>query len=224
MTKKMTREEILGYLSPKREEFNHLKGEKEKMTQRLTQYDEEIEGLADVEEAAKAKSGEEIAAAIKAGKDLTTFKSEASKELKKQRDDLHREKEEAEEAILILERLIEETELECLEDEISTLREAQEKYLDDFEKDAKEFCDKWDLLKIERRTGDGNFSYELDLKLDGLRVRRANINTARRDRELRKKKADEKKKAIAEGWTEKELGRTIKYGPLVIPGVELTRK
>lgn len=81
-----------------------------------------------------------------------------------------------------------------------------------------------DLLKIERRTGDGNFSYELDLKLDGLRVRRANINTARRDRELRKKKADEKKKAIAEGWTEKELGRTIKYGPLVIPGVELTRK
>jgi len=224
MTKKMTREEILGYLSPKREEFNHLKGEKEKMTQRLTQYDEEIEGLAEVEEAAKAKSGEEIAAAIKAGKDLTTFKSEASKELKKQRDDLHREKEEAEEAILILERLIEETELECLEDEISTLREAQEKYLDDFEKDAKEFCDKWDLLKIERRTGDGNFSYELDLKLDGLRVRRANINTARRDRELRKKKADEKKKAIAEGWTEKELGRTIKYGPLVIPGVELTRK
>ena len=224
MTKKMTREEILGYLSPKREEFNHLKGEKEKMTQRLTQYDEEIEGLAEVEEAAKAKSGEEIAAAIKAGKDLTTFKSEASKELKKQRDDLHREKEEAEEAILIFERLIEETELECLEDEISTLREAQEKYLDDFEKDAKEFCDKWDLLKIERRTGDGNFSYELDLKLDGLRVRRANINTARRDRELRKKKADEKKKAIAEGWTEKELGRTIKYGPLVIPGVELTRK
>ncbi len=224
MAKKMTREEILGYLSPKREEFNHLKGEKEKMTQRLTGVDEEIEGLADVEEAAKAKSGEEIAAAIKAGKDLTTFKSEASKELKKQRDDLHREKEEAEEAILILERLIEETELECLEDEISTLREAQEKYLDDFEKDAKEFCDKWDLLKIERRTGDGNFSYELDLKLDGLRVRRANINTARRDRELRKKKADEKKKAIAEGWTEKELGRTIKYGPLVIPGVELTRK
>lgn len=224
MAKKMTREEILGYLSPKREEFNHLKGEKEKMTQRLTGVDEEIEGLADVEEAAKAKSGEEIAAAIKAGKDLTTFKSEASKELKKQRDDLHREKEEAEEAILILERLIEETELECLEDEITTLREAQEKYLDDFEKDAKEFCDKWNLLKIERRTGDGNFSYELDLKLDGLRVRRANINTARRDRELRKKKADEKKKAIAEGWTEKELGRTIKYGPLVIPGVELTRK
>jgi len=224
MAKKMTSEEILGYLSPKREEFNHLKGEKEKMTQRLTQYDEEIEGLADVEEAAKAKSAEEIAAAIKAGKDLTTFKSEVSKELKKQRDDLHREKEEAEEAILILERLIEETELECLEDEITTLREAQEKYLDDFEKDAKEFCDKWNLLKIERRTGDGNFSYELDLKLDGLRVRRANINTARRDRELRKKKADEKKKAIAEGWTEKELGRTIKYGPLVIPGVELTRK
>jgi len=202
MAKKMTREEILGYLSPKREEFNHLKEEKEKMTKRLAEYDEEIEGLGVVEEEAKAKSGEEIAAAIKAGKDLTTFKTEASKELKKQRDDLHREKEEAEEAILILERLIEETELECLEDEITILREAQEKYLDDFEKDAKEFCDKWDLLKIERRSADGNFAYELDLRLDGLRVRRANINNARRDRELRKRKADEKKKLIAEGWTE----------------------
>jgi len=224
MSKKMTREEILGYLSPKRGELLHLHSEKDKMTQRLTGVDEEIEGLAEVEEAAKAKSAEEIAAAIKAGKDLTTFKSEASKELKKQRDDLHREKEEAEEAILILERLIEETELECLEDEITTLREAQEKYLDDFEKDAKEFCDKWDLLKIERRTGDGNFSYELDLKLDGLRVRRANINTARRDRELRKKKADEKKKAIAEGWREEDLFKTVKYGPMVIPGVELMRK
>jgi len=224
MAKKMTREEILKYVSPKREEFNHLKEEKDKMTQRLTEYDEEIEGLGKAEEEAKAKSGEEIAAAIKAGKDLTTFKTEASKELKKQRDDLHREKEEAEEAILILERLIEETELECLEDEITILREAQEKYLDDFEKDAKEFCDKWDLLKIERRSADGNFAYELDLRLDGLRVRRANINNARRDRELRKRKADEKKKLIAEGWTEKEFSRTVKYGPLIAPGIESMRK
>ncbi len=224
MAKKMTREEILNYISPTRDKLFSLNKEKDEMHKRLAKLDEEIDSLEDFEEDIKAKSGAEIAEAIREGKDLSTFTSKTRRDFENKKEDLAHRKEEVEATLLAFDEVIEETELECLEDEITTLREAQEKYLEEFEKDAKEFCDKWNLLKIERRTGDGNFSYELDLKLDGLRVRRANINTARRDRELRKKKADEKKKAIAEGWTEKELGRTVKYGPMVIPGVESMRK
>ena len=224
MAKKMTREEILNYISPTRDKLFSLNKEKDEMHKRLAKLDEEIDSLEDFEEDIKAKSGAEIAEAIREGKDLTTFTSKTRRDFENKKEDLSHRKEEIEATLLAFDEVIEETELECLEDEISTLREAQEKYLEEFEKDAKEFCDKWDLLKIERRTADGNFAYELDLKLDGLRVRRANINNARRDRELRKRKADEKKKLIAEGWTEKEFSRTVKYGPLIAPGIESIRK
>jgi len=224
MAKKMTREEILNYISPTREKLFSLNKEKDEMHKRLAKLDEEIDSLEDFEEDIKAKSGAEIAEAIREGKDLSTFTSKTRRDFENKKEDLTHRKEEIEATLLAFDEVIEETELECLEDEIGVLRDAQQKYLDDFEAASEKFCEEWDLYKIKRVTADGNFAFELDLRLDSLRVRRANINMGRRERERLAKKAKIKKELLAEGWTENDAFRNVKYGPLVIPGVELSRK
>jgi len=224
MAKKITREEILNYISPTREKLFSLNKEKDEMHKRLAKLDEEIDSLEDFEEDIKAKSGAEIAEAIREGKDLSTFTSKTRRDFEKKKEDLTHRKEEIEAALLAFDEVIEETEMECLNDEIGVLAAAQQTYLDDFEAAAKEFCEVWDLYKIKRVTADGNYAFELDLRLDSLRVRRANINMARRERELRARKAKERKELLATGWTENDAFRNVKYGPMVIPGVESMRK
>lgn len=209
---------VLAFRSTKREKLFQLELDKSKFNAKLQGLEDEIEKLPELAEATKAKSAAEMTEAIKAGKDLATFKSKASKEFQKMKEELERAKDETEEALFAIAIAIEDIELEALQEELEILKKAQREYHEELEAAEKEFCARWDFLKINRVTADGNFAYEIDLRIEGLQTRRAQLNHLKCERVAKIEARRRKRELLASGWDERDLVRDKRYGPTVYPG------
>ncbi len=209
---------VLEFRSAKREKLSQLENDKLRFNAKLQELEDEIEKFPDFAEAVKAKSAAEMTEAIKAGKDLSTFKSKAAKEFQKKKEEIERAKDESEEALFAIAIAMEDIELEALQEELDLLKKAQREYHEALEPAEKEFCRRWDLFKIDRVMADGNFAYEIDLRIEGLQTRRAQLNHLKRERVAKIEARRRKRELLASGWDERDLVRDKRYGPTVYPG------
>lgn len=210
---------VLEFRSTKREKLSQLENDKLRFNAKLQDLEDEIEKFPDFAEAVKAKSAAEMTEAIKAGKDLATFKSKAAKEFQKKKEEIERAKDETEEALFAIAIAMEDIELEALQEELEILKKAQREYHEELEAAEKEFCARWDFLKINRVTADGNFAYEIDLRIEGLQTRHAQLNHLKRDRAAKIEARRRKRELLASGWDEREFFRDKRYGPTVYPAI-----